>query len=287
MKCPVCKKNIPDNLLKCPYCKARTGLVCKHCNTVNSIFDLKCKNCGEEILKICPNCSSVNFPETEKCRKCGYSFEKKEEQIEKTNENIEIKLEYPPNFVSQESAKNILVKGILSKDKKIFSLSGEKGIGKTIVLKAAMQELLDKHYSWIYGKCTSITQLTVGGLIQDMLLNLFNLPNICINNLQFKKDASKFFKNEFPELSNNEVFDLLNFLYPHTEGNFEDAKLWAYEALDKFPNSIEIREQLISIARIEKDDQEIIKQLKDIISIEPESEKNKKRLQSMIDKGER
>ena len=71
------------------------------------------------------------------------------------------------------------------------------------------------------------------------------------------------------------------------EGNFEDAKLWAYEALDKFPNSIEIREQLISIARIEKDDQEIIKQLKDIISIEPESEKNKKRLQSMIDKGER
>ena len=72
-----------------------------------------------------------------------------------------------------------------------------------------------------------------------------------------------------------------------TEGNFEDAKLWAYEALDKFPNSIEVREQLISIARIEKDDQEIIKQLKDIISIEPESEKNKKRLQSMIDKGER
>ena len=71
------------------------------------------------------------------------------------------------------------------------------------------------------------------------------------------------------------------------EGNFEDAKLWAYEALDKFPNSIEVREQLISIARIEKDDQEIIKQLKDIISIEPESEKNKKRLQSMIDKGER
>ena len=72
-----------------------------------------------------------------------------------------------------------------------------------------------------------------------------------------------------------------------TEGNFEDAKLWAYEALDKFPNSLGIREQLISIARIEKDDQEIIKQLKDIISIEPESEKNKKRLQSMIDKGER
>ena len=63
------------------------------------------------------------------------------------------------------------------------------------------------------------------------------------------------------------------------EGNFEDAKLWAYEALDKFPNSIGIREQLISIAKMENDDKEIIKQLKDIIRIEPENEKHKKRLQ--------
>lgn len=71
------------------------------------------------------------------------------------------------------------------------------------------------------------------------------------------------------------------------EGNFEDAKLWAYEALDKFPNSIEIREQLISIARAEKDDQEIIRQLKDIIGIDPENEKNKKRLKAIIDIEER
>lgn len=71
------------------------------------------------------------------------------------------------------------------------------------------------------------------------------------------------------------------------EENFEDAKLWAYEALDKFPNSIEIREQLISIARAEKDDQEIIRQLKDIISIVPENEKNKKRLKSIMDIEER
>lgn len=76
MKCPVCKKSIPDDTLKCPYCKARTGLVCKNCNTVNSIFDFKCKNCGKEILKLCPNCNSVNFPNTTRCRKCGYSFEK-------------------------------------------------------------------------------------------------------------------------------------------------------------------------------------------------------------------
>ena len=52
MKCPICKKTIPDDALKCPYCKTRTGLVCKNCNTVNTIFDLVCKNCGKEISEI-------------------------------------------------------------------------------------------------------------------------------------------------------------------------------------------------------------------------------------------
>lgn len=72
-----------------------------------------------------------------------------------------------------------------------------------------------------------------------------------------------------------------------SQQNFEDAKLWAYEALDKFPNSIEIREQLISIAKSENDEQEIIRQLKDIIRIDSENEKNKKRLNSIMSKYER
>lgn len=65
------------------------------------------------------------------------------------------------------------------------------------------------------------------------------------------------------------------------EGNFEDAKLWAYDCLDKFPNSIDIRQQLISIAREEKDDQEIIKQLKEIISIDSNNKKSKKMLETI------
>lgn len=68
------------------------------------------------------------------------------------------------------------------------------------------------------------------------------------------------------------------------EGNFEYAKLWAYEALDRFTNSIEIREQLIKIAKAEKDDQEIITQLKDIIAIDPENKKAQKRLKTFIEK---
>lgn len=213
MICPICKKEIPDNTLKCPYCKARTGLICKNCNTVNSLFDYTCKKCGAKILQICPNCSSVNFPGVEKCRKCGYA-------LEKPKVTDEINLEYQANLVSQQNAKKILIKGINSNEKKIFSLSGKKGSGKNLVLKSIMHELKD--YTWIYGKCTPITQITPGGVIQDILLNLFGLPNFCVNNEQFKKDASKFFKNEFAELNNNEIFDLLNFLYPEKEGTFEN-----------------------------------------------------------------
>ena len=171
MKCPICKKEIPDNTLKCPYCKARTGLICKKCNTVNSIFDYKCKNCGTEILKVCPECKSVNFPNALKCRKCGHNFSQRENT----------KIEYSTNLLSQKSAKNILVKGILS-DKKIMSLSGDKGCGKSLVLKAVMQDKNLKEYLWLYGKCTPLTQLTSGGVIQDILLNIFNLPNFCLNN---------------------------------------------------------------------------------------------------------
>lgn len=210
MKCPICKKTIPDDALKCPYCKARTGLICKNCNAVNSLFDLTCKKCGTEILKQCPNCKAVNFPDAEKCRKCGYVFKEHQEPV----------LEYQPNLISQMSAKNILVRGILSKDKKIFSLSGEKGVGKSLVLKTIMQEL--KGFSLLYGKCTPITQLTSGGLIQDILLNIFNLPNFCLSDVRFKKDAFKFFKNEFTELENFEITELINFLYPEKEGTFEE-----------------------------------------------------------------
>lgn len=213
MICPTCKKTIPDNTLKCPYCKARTGLICKNCNTVNSIFDYNCKNCGYEILKICPNCSSINFPSSTKCRKCGYKFE----EI-KINETVE--LEYPANLISQQSAKNILVKGINSHDKKIFSLSGSKGSGKSLVLKNIIKEL--EGFKIIYGKCTPLTQLTCGGVIQDILLNTFKLPNFCLKNEIFNADIFNFFKNEIHEFSNDEISDLVNFLYPTKEGTFEE-----------------------------------------------------------------
>lgn len=63
-----------------------------------------------------------------------------------------------------------------------------------------------------------------------------------------------------------------------SQENLDDAKLLAYDALEKFPDSIAIREQLISIARKENDIEEEIKQLKEIIAINPKNNRNCKRL---------
>ena len=238
MKCPICKKTIPDDALKCPYCKTRTGLVCKNCNTVNTIFDLVCKNCGQEILKICPQCKSVNFPNALNCRKCKYPFPPKEASKDQKPNLFEFATQ---NLVAQQSAKNILVKSIQSEDKKIFSLSGSKGTGKTLVISHVIQELRENNYVWFYGNCTPITQLTPGGLLQDIIMNIFNLPNFCINNNKFRKDATKYFQNEFPYLDTSEVGDLLNFLYPTKNGTFETmfaGKTRHFELLTKIFDKI-------------------------------------------------
>lgn len=246
MKCPVCKKTIPENSLKCPYCNARTGLLCKNCNTVNSVFNLSCKNCGQEILKVCEHCKSVNFPNAEKCRKCGMPFAK--EEVPEVNIDT---LEYRPALISQTSASTILAQGILDENKKIFSLSGEKGIGKSYVLKLAAEKLHEHNYIWIFGKCTPLTQLTPGGLIQDMILNMFNLPNLCINTPDFKKDAAKFFANEFPEMTGFDIEDFLNFLYSYRDGKFEDLfsnKKRTFNILNKVFDKIAENGSIILIA---------------------------------------
>lgn len=70
-----------------------------------------------------------------------------------------------------------------------------------------------------------------------------------------------------------------------SEGNFEDARLWAEDCLDRFPSStnvIAVRQQLISMARKEGDIQEVINQLKQIISISPEDRKANKMLEEII-----
>lgn len=234
MKCPVCKKNIPNEALKCPYCKTRTGLLCSHCKTVNSVSAVVCKNCNQELLKICSHCNSVNFPIAKKCRKCGSPFEnsfniekkridlnKKSNNKTKTNDNL-LNIKFIPSLLTTSQAFSLLTENLASKDKKIYSITGEKGIGKTTLLRQVKQKLQDHNFEWCVGSCSPITQLSPGGVIKNMLLNLFKLPDFYLNQEELKKDAMQFFSAEFRFLNATEISDLLNFLYNYKDGNYED-----------------------------------------------------------------
>ena len=233
MKCPVCKKNIAHDALKCPYCKTRTGLFCPACRTVNPIGQLNCSKCGQELLKICKKCNGINFPSASKCRKCGASFG----VAEKKNNKIKDNLSYNPEFCSFKQGIEILEKAISDKNKKIISLTGEKGCGKTSVLYSVLKNIDDKNVC--FGKCTPLTQLTPGGVVQDMLLNLFSLPNFGIDNPTLKKNANEFFSKEFKFLQPPEIADLINFIYNFNDGHYEDIiinKKRTYSVLNKIFN---------------------------------------------------
>ena len=219
MKCPVCKKNIAHDALKCPYCKTRTGLLCPSCKTVNPVGQLSCSSCGQELLKICTKCNSVNFPSAIKCRKCGASFG---EVCSKQNQkqNIDNPLMHESKFCSFKQGIELLERAVKDKNKKIISITGEKGCGKTSVLYSVIKNIDDKNVCM--GKCTPLTQLTPGGVVQDMLINLFSLPNFGVDTPALKKNASEFFSKEFKFLQPPEVADLINFIYSFSDGNYED-----------------------------------------------------------------
>lgn len=251
MICPKCKKEISEKTLKCNSCGARIATICKKCHGYNSIYNLNCETCDNLLLKICPECKGVNFPQAKECRKCQYVFEDRlknlqteekesspqpesmqseqplqveEASIEKVKPEPDEKISfnYDTELYSQQHAKELLVSGLLSEDKKIISISGQKGIGKSIVLKSAINELKSQDIVWLVGECSATTQLSPCGLIQNILLTFFNVANFCSDSLKLKKDSQKFFQSEFPTLSNEEIFNLLNLLYPTNSDYFEN-----------------------------------------------------------------
>ncbi len=227
MICPKCKKQIPEKALKCGFCGTRVATTCKKCGAYNSVYNLKCVNCGDVLLKICPSCKSVNLPDANKCRKCGYVFKEKSTTIaDNIGGESDFSIpDYDAQLYSQQNAKEILKKAFASDGKKIISINGEKGIGKSIVLKSAINEFDFEEKIWLVGECSPITQLSPCGLIQNVLLTFFNVPTFCIDNLQLKKESQSFFQSEFPTLTNEEIFNLLNFLYPKNTAYYENILL--------------------------------------------------------------
>ena len=213
MQCPKCKKEIEETSLKCPHCGTKVASVCKDCGTINPITALECSKCHKVLLKICSECGAANFPNAKTCRKCGFEFVKPK---------FSYKPEYSPEANSQQKVKARLTDGVKNADSIIITISGESGIGKNLVLRYTINELKNAKLIWLLGTCTQVTQLSPFGYFQDLLLNFFNVNNFCPDTLQLKKNSVKFFKQDFPQLSNSEIMDLLNFLYPENLDKYEN-----------------------------------------------------------------
>ena len=145
-----------------------------------------------------------------------------EKQKNETKVSSEINVKYTPSLFTQQSAKSVLINLILNTDVKVIGLNGQHGLGKNIVLKAAMNELKENQIVWLIGKGGPAVQNSPFGLFQDILLNFFNLPNFCVDIEQLKKESFTFFKQEFSTLSVSEISDLMNFLYPQNVDYYEN-----------------------------------------------------------------
>ena len=223
MQCPKCKNEISGKTLKCEKCGTRVASVCKTCGAINSIRATECSHCHTILLKLCTECGSANLPEAAFCRKCGVEFVHGSSIPKKQSKSLNA--EYKAETFSQQKAKSCLLDAIKDADTNIITLNGESGCGKSLILRYTVNELKDANVVWLMGSCTQTTQLSPFGYFQDVLLNFFNINNFCPDTLQLKKNSIRFFRQDFPTLSNSEILNLLNILYPENIDKYENIYL--------------------------------------------------------------
>lgn len=219
MQCPKCKKEIDGMALKCENCGTRVASVCKNCGNINPILSKVCSRCHAPLIKICKECGSANLPEAKTCRKCGVEFIRESDII-----NTSAKINSNPSSVtlSQQKVKSLLLEEIKNVETSIISINGDSGSGKSLILRYVVNDLKEANVIWLTGACTQITQLSPFGYFQNVLLSFFNINNFCPDTLQLKKNSIRFFRKDFPTLSNSEILDLLNVLYPENIDKFEN-----------------------------------------------------------------
>lgn len=123
---------------------------------------------------------------------------------------------------NQMKCKNLIVNAIRKPEKLIIGLSAPEGYGKSTVLKYLFGDLMHENYGWLWGECSANSQISPFGIFQEMILTFFNMPNFSNMSQDFVKQAKHMLSQTFPFFSQEEIFNLFNFLYPSLTSNYED-----------------------------------------------------------------
>ncbi len=203
-------------------------------------------------------------------------FEKQQE-IEQESEE-EILQEFVQ--LDQIQAQQAIIEAIQNPVKRVISLSGKEGLGKSLILKYVYDALRkDENYLCAMGECTALTQITPFGYLQDVLLNLCNLSNFSVDINEFIKNNSKALQAKFFNLNSQEINDLFNFLYPFKKADFNGIltrKDYTVEMLKKVVENLAIKSNVIFIIDdFENIDGASLNFIKNILSDEKFNEKVK------------
>ena len=156
----------------------------------------------------------------------------------------------PVKACDQLKCKNLIVNAIRKPEKLIIGMSAPEGSGKSTVLKYLFNDLMHQNHAWLWGECSANSQISPFGIFQEMILTFFNMPNFSNMSQDFVKQAKTMLSATFPNLSQDEVFNLFNFLYPNLTSNFEEIlvnKDYTFALLEKLILEISKKAKLIIV----------------------------------------
>ncbi len=150
----------------------------------------------------------------------------------------------------QMKSKNLIVNAVRKPEKLIIGLSAPEGYGKSTVLRYLFGDLMHQNYAWLWGECSANSQISPYGIFQEMILTFFNMPNFSNMSPEFLKQAKTMLSESLPFFTQEEIFNLFNFLYPSLTAHFEDIlinKDTTFALLEKLILEISKKAKLILV----------------------------------------
>lgn len=108
-----------------------------------------------------------------------------------------------------------------SNDTVVVSVCGEEGIGKTTAIRTFTETIAQQGIIPILSEGSELIKIAPYGCIRDSFLKLLTLPDIHPDIQSFYgEETRQLFVQNFETLTNEEILDFMNFLYPSLKGDF-------------------------------------------------------------------